>query len=267
MRILIFGASGFIGTHLAQFMTGAGHEVIALCRTGKVSGFSGETISWTLGQPIPLSTLVNVACAIHLVHDFAGEEGSRRTIDSTLACIDCLRMSGLKRQLYFSSYSAGPHAQSLYGRTKYAIEQRVKGIESALIVRPGLVVGNGGIYGRIRKWARLLPVIPLPNGGKGKVPIITVERLCVETLALVVEPDPVREANLFQPESPTLRQVVFDAALVGGRRPLILPVSAGFVMVGLRLASALRIPLPVSEDNLGGFLSNQSAKHRSTLLG
>jgi nucleoside-diphosphate-sugar epimerase len=27
--------------------------------------------------------------------------------------------------------------------------------------------GDGGVYGRIRKWARPLPVIPLPDGGYG----------------------------------------------------------------------------------------------------
>ena len=267
MRILIIGAAGFIGTRLSRHAAQRGHDVIALCRSGVVAGFAGTCFKWTFGEPLPVSAVEGTVCAIHLAHDFNGEAGARLTLDETVACAAQLRASGVRWQLFFSSYSAGRHASSLYGRTKFALEQTFAGQSDVIIVRPGLVLGEGGIYGRIRKWAQRLPVVPLPNGGSGRVPVITVARLCDETLALAEATAPAREANLFEKHLRSLRELVLDAAAETGRRPWILPVSAPMVVSGLRVCEYLHVPLPVNADNLTGFLANQGAQHVSTLQG
>ncbi len=265
MRILIFGASGFIGAHLAQYAAIRGHEVAALCRSGVVAGFAGTCLKWTFEAPLTASVMDGANCAIHLAHDFNGSKGAQMTLRETLTNVERLRAAGVKRQIFFSSYSAGQHATSLYGRTKLAIENGLAGADDIVIVRPGLVLGDGGIYGRIRKWARRLPVIPLPDGGYGQVPIIDVERLCQETLAIAEASAPERENNLFEKQPRSLRQLVLDAAAEGGRSPWIISVPALVIVIGLRIVAVLRLPLPVNADNLEGFLANQAARHISIL--
>jgi uncharacterized protein YbjT (DUF2867 family) len=265
MRLLIFGASGFIGAHLARYATSQGCEVVALCRSGSVAEFTGKCLKWNFGASLSTSAMQGVNCAIHLAHDFNGPEGARLTLEETLANVCRLRANGVHRQVFFSSYSAGEHAASLYGRTKFAIERGLPATDDVVIVRPGLVLGGGGIYGRIHKWAKLLPVIPLPDGGYGHVPVIEVGRLCRETLAIAQDTSPHREYNLFEREPRSLRQLVLDAAAEGGHKPRILAVPASVFAFGLRVATALRLPLPVNADNLEGFLANQTAKHISTL--
>jgi nucleoside-diphosphate-sugar epimerase len=264
MRILIFGASGFIGTHLARYAASQGHEVVALCRSGSVTGFTGKCMKWTFGMTLTASVMEGVNCAIHLAHDFKGAHGAQLTFEETLSNVVRLRAAGVRRQIFFSSYSAGEHATSLYGRTKLAIENGLAG-DDIVIVRPGLVLGDGGIYGRIRKWARRLPVIPLPSGGYGQVPVVDVERLCRESLAIAEASAPDRECNLFEGRPRSLRQLVLDAAAEGGRNPLIFSVPAWLIVLGLRVATALRLPLPVNADNLEGFMANQAGRHISTL--
>lgn len=265
MRLLILGAAGFIGVNLTRMAVACGHEVIAICRSGKVNGYNGLTYSWALGQPVPETALDGVECAIHLAHDFNGEVGAKLTQISTLACIAQLRRVGVKRQLFFSSYSAGPHAISIYGRTKFAIEKELAGTPDVVVVRPGLVLGDGGLYGRIRKWACRSPIIPLPDGGNGRLPVIAVERLCQLTLELAGAKEVPPEANLFEPNLCSLRQLVTDAAAVAGKHPWILPVPSGLVLATLHLANMLHLPLPVNADNLHGFLANQQAQHASTM--
>lgn len=265
MRILILGAGGFIGSRLVTVAESRGIAVVALARGRVPAGVNVVGLPWSLGKSVPEAACQRVDCAIHLAHDFSGEEGARLTLLSTIAAAAQLRDAGIRRQIFFSSYSAGEHATSLYGRTKLAIENGLSTVGGMVIVRPGLVLGDGGIYGRIRKWARLAPVIPLPDGGRGKVPVIDINRLCEETLRIAGGTSTEREENLFEGEHRSLRQLVLAAAEEAGRSPWIVPVPSIFVLQVLRAAGFLHIPLPVNADNLAGFLGNQAAGHQSTL--
>lgn len=265
MKILIFGSAGFIGSHLARHAAAVGYKVVCFCRSGKVAGFEGLCLAWSLGGSLNEAAVQGADCALHLAHDFDGEAGAARTLDGTVAAVEMLHRAGVGRQLIFSSYSAGPQATSLYGRTKSAIEKRVADVPGVVILRPGLVLGDGGIYGRMQKFVRLSPVVPLPDGGRGLMPVITVERLCSSTLEIASSPAPLREYNLFTKEVLTLKQVVQNAAKVTNRSVWILPIPATAVLFGLRIAAMIRVPLPVKADNLEGFLANQGASHVSFL--
>lgn len=268
MRVLIFGASGFIGGYLTRYLESKGQDVIALCRSGKVDGFSGSSFVWSFGSKLDKSiTYSNIDYAIHLAHDFSGEFGARLTIQETLSNIKSLRQLGVRHQIFYSSYSAGEHACSLYGITKFKIEHAVSNddFHDITIVRPGLVLGDGGIYGRIHKWAKKLPIIPLPDGGYGEVPVIDIDLLCEETLNIIQAAVPNHEYNLFEKNFCTLRKLVLRAAAEHNRNPLIIPIPSRLIFWGLRIAEALKLSLPVNADNLEGFMANQGAKHISTL--
>ncbi len=268
MRILILGASGFIGSQLVREAIARKDEVVGLSRSGYVKGFSGECLKWKFGEQLPDLVLRNgkFDCAMHLAHDFSGDFGAAQTIASTINCIDGLRKAGVKRQIFFSSCSAGRHAISLYGRTKFALEQLLVPWDDLVIVRPGLVLGDGGIYGRISKMARKLPIILLPEGGRGLVPVITIERLCTEVLELAHNLSTVHEVNLFEPQLRSLRRLVEDAASESGRHPTILPIPSGWMISLLKVAERMNIALPVNIDNLKGFLANQENSHQTSLL-
>lgn len=265
MKVLIFGAAGFIGSHLARDSASHGHSVICFCRKAAVQGFDGECHPWSLGGQLNDATIEGADCALHLAHDFGGAIGAEKTLSGTFAAVQKLRQAGVRRQIVFSSYSAGPQASSLYGRTKSALEESLRGMEDVVIVRPGLVLGAGGLYGRISTFVKLSPLIPLPDGGAGKVPVIEIGSLCRHVRRIMTAAVTPREHNLFEKELVTLRAVVERAARAAGRSAWIIPVPSPLVLQGLRMASALRMPLPVNADNLAGFLANQEASHQSSL--
>jgi hypothetical protein len=89
--------------------------------------------------------------------------------------------------------------------------------------------------------------------------------LCKETLTLASASAPGREANLFERELKSLRQLVLEAAQEAGRRPWIVPVPSSWLIAALRTAEFIRLPLPVNADNLAGFIANQDARHVSTM--
>jgi len=264
MRILITGANGFIGTHLTHYFQSRGDTVVALCRSGKLDNNLAEVYQWELGEKIPASAVENIHCVIHLAHDFEGDKGAQKTLQASCENICILSDMGIPRQLFFSSYSAGEHASSLYGATKYAIERAIKDLPGVVIVRPGLVLGDSGIYGRITRMAKKLPIIGLPDGGHGVVPVIDIHRLCEETYKLS-KSNTSSEANIFEPQLKSLRSLVIAAASQANKNPIIINIPSVLILALLKLLGFLPIKLPVNADNLRGFLANQHAQHQSTI--
>lgn len=262
MRFLILGATSPIGRELAATAMRSDIEVVCLARN--LDEYLDIHI-WCLGDELAADKLKGVTCVIHLAHDYDGIEGAARTVASTVKMVSWLALQGVPRQIFFSSYSAGEHATSTYGKAKYEIEKAVVDTEGLIIVRPGLVVGDGGIYGRIAKWAGILPIIPLPNGGKGEVPVIDLAKLVRLICDLAVSPARRREENLFEPDLVSLAELVLNAAAAKGKRPVILPIPVLPLKLALRLIAFLHLPAPINVDNLDGLLQNQSAEHKSTV--
>jgi nucleoside-diphosphate-sugar epimerase len=265
MRLLILGASGFIGSHLATRAVAAGHEVIALCRKGRVPGFNGRVEQWSLGDCIPVSFLRTMDCAVHLAHDFTGRRGAERTISGTMYAAELITEAGVGKQIFFSSYNSGPNAVSLYGRTKTLLERQLSRCPGLIVVRPGLVLGHGGIYGRIARFVEKFPLVPLPDGGRDLLHVIKAERLCEEVLTLAANPEAPRECNMFEKEPIRLRQLVLDAAAERGRKPTIVNIPSGVVKAALQFGGFLHLPLPVTAENLEGLLSSGQMSHISDL--
>lgn len=270
MRILITGANGFIGSCLVDYLLDLKYEVVALSRSLVSNVRPGlHGFQWALGSKVPESAALNIDCAIHLAHDFNGPDGARKTTAGTIDLMHQLASLGVAKQIFFSSYSAGEHATSVYGITKFTIEQATSRVNGITILRPGLVIGNSGIFGRIANIVKKSPIIPLPDGGAGLVPIISIDRLCYETVAIIKSHEYIAYANIFEPDFFTLKDLVEKIAKSFKKTIFIFPVPAKlivFILNGVNfLPFKLPFKLPVNGDNLTGFLANQKATHVSTL--
>lgn len=266
LQIIITGASGFIGAHLVSGAGKLGLTILTLSRRGATLAGGARAAAWSLGEPLPSDALQPADWVIHLAHDFGGEESASKTIEGTMDAMAAFRAAGVRRQMFFSSLSAHPNATSLYGRTKFAIEKRIESSPDVVIVRPGLVLGEGGIYGRIRQWVRRWPFAPLPDGGRGAVHAIEIEKLCRQVLFILTQKSECREFNLFDARARRLRDLVQEEAAKNGRRVVIIPIPSRLLLFALALGEGLKLPLPVNADNLSGFLANQSNVHRPTTL-
>jgi NADH dehydrogenase len=173
----------------------------------------------------------------------------------------------IARQVFVSSYSARADASSEYGQTKYRLERYFSdcGYE---IFRPGLVLGNGGTAARIVKAVKVSPILPLPSGGTGEIPFISIATLC-EAIRRILERPRGREHNLFSRHFTTLDQLVrtIRKVVCKGSGVVVVPIPAPLMLLGLQFAKILRLPTPLSADNLKGFLRNQRRLHESALDG
>ena len=100
-RVLLTGASGFVGRHVLAHLLSQGIDVIAVGRT-RPTGYSGEYIEADLLQPLASADAVHAAGASHLLHlAWFAEHGqywtsplNLRWVDASLHLIEAFCRSG-----------------------------------------------------------------------------------------------------------------------------------------------------------------------------
>jgi nucleoside-diphosphate-sugar epimerase len=193
-RIVITGASGFIGRYLVSKCVTDGHEVVALSRKGMSSaGAIDERIDDYRNVETIVPLCRNADAVIHLAaraHQFNGDRSSAPAIyetanvDSTVAVARATRLAGAKRFVLVSSIGVNGNATKgvpfssadrpapvdLYAQSKWKAEQAVaaelrQGPTDFVILRPPLVYGNGcpGNFASLLRLVARAPIIPLGN--------------------------------------------------------------------------------------------------------
>jgi nucleoside-diphosphate-sugar epimerase len=259
MKIFITGLNGFIAARLADHLSAAGHRVTGSSRTS--SGLPGARV-WSLGDPPDESMFKKVDVLIHCAHDFASG-AMHRNIDGTLALANAARQAGVGRQIFVSSLSALADATSEYGRAKYETE-RVLLDRGDTVVRPGTVIGKGGLFGKMAAMIREKSILPLVDGGKAEMTVIGIIDLCRAIEAILGRAEP-REYNLFYPDRPAMKDLVVRLRDRLGRKTVLVPVPGWMLLAPLMILRWLHIKTPVDVDNLKGYMKSREAVHASNL--
>lgn len=244
MRILLSGATGFLGRSLQQYWRMHGHEV---CDTGRNR----------LGEELPAGVLERCDAMVHLAHDFGRDAGTLNR-EGTMQWFQAAQRAGVRRQLFVSSFSARPDSPSLYGGTKYAIEQDFLQ-RSAIVVRPGLVAGNGGMFAQMVQTLRRLFVVPLVAPDARSVAVVSLEDFLVAMTKLLEDSD-TGAWNLFSPSLLTGREFTQMVWRGLGKKGLVMGVPPGLAMGWLRLTGTT-----LALDSVKSQLANLVPIHRSDL--
>jgi len=256
MRILLIGASGFIGRHLLHTLHRAGHDVTGAGR-GANHDVAGIGMPW---RTLDLSDLHHAAAwqphlagfdaviyslGIFRAADDAQYDRLHHAIPAALfaAC----REAGVRRVIYLSALGSDAEAVTPYWRSKGRGEDalRAHGAGHGLdytIVRPSLVYGADGASSRMFLALASLPVMALPAGGK--VQPVHIDDLC-EAMAALLRPEHryVRTLDAVGPLSLSLPDYLADLRR-GMRAGPALVWTAPLALV--RAASRLAALLPSS---------------------
>ena len=256
--LAVTGASGFIGHHLCDHFRRLGWEVRALVRDpARFPGTDADVRCFRCNLPdlVEDGALDGVEVLIHCAYmmRFANRaEAERTNVLGTQRLLDRARAARVRRFVFLSSQAAHEEARSYYGKSKYNLERQVLAA-GQLVVRPGFVLGAAGegLFQRIRGMLGKAKVVPLFGGGHQPCQTIHIDDLCLGIeraiardltgLFCLAEPRPVEMGEFFRMTASRL-----------GRRPLFVPLPLLPALVFLRGVERLRIPFPVSSENLLG---------------
>jgi nucleoside-diphosphate-sugar epimerase len=272
-RVLITGATGFVGSHFAQAFVEAGYEVRVGARASSdlrwISDLDTERVPLDLsGSPKDLDRAVqNVDIVVHA----AGITRARRAEDyhsvnagGTDKLAAAALRAGVRRFALISSLAArgpdstakGDHPESAYGRSKLEAEEHLLALDDrmeAVVLRPAAVYGP--------RDTDLLPLfrmaragwLPVPSGAASLQPVYAED---VARAALAAAREPVGFGPFPVAESRHYRwpDVVVGLEKAFGRpiRAVRLPAAA-FVVAGRAAEWAARpfSAVPIFDERRG----------------
>lgn len=254
MKVLVAGGTGFIGSHLCRALAEAGHEVTALSRSPAQTPEGVESAVGDVTAPNSIASAVDGQDAVvnlvalsplfepkggNVMHDRIHRAGTENLVRAA-------ESADVDRFVQLSALGADPNGDTAYIRAKGAAERIVE--ESDLdwtVFRPSVVFGEGGEFvsftKRLKKlFAPLVPLYPLPGGGKTRFQPIHVDDLVsmiVESLTGDAHVGEIYEIG--GPERLTLRtvtQLVYEAERNG---VTIVPLPMPLARIGLGVLGAV----------------------------
>jgi nucleoside-diphosphate-sugar epimerase len=166
VRVLLTGASGFIGRALAPQLQERGHEVVALVRRSGSEPPGTRPLAADLGDGGALQAALSEAdpdCVVHLAAEIASQRSEEKVravnVDGTRRLLEVCRGAREPRFVFCSTVVTGDARGALlteetplpvetpYGRSKQEGERMVLGSGlPAVVVRPSHVYGPAGWY-------------------------------------------------------------------------------------------------------------------------
>ena len=267
MNIFITGVNGFIGSHLAKHLHAKGNKIYGgSAKTAARQDLEPVLYGYSqlfLGREFDPGIFKNIDVLIHCAYSFERKNIKATNIAGTKKWFYAGRDMGVKRHIFPTSYSAKPGSKSDYGFIKYELEGFFLQ-EKQLVIRPGLVLGNGGIFRRMNRVLRSFPVIPLIDGGNYDVPIISVEAVCRAVEKILSNPGPA-QYQLFQEELVSMKHLLQEMKRQSSARCLFLRIPSFFPLLFLKILETLRIPFPIKSGSLIALKENQDLAHTSSL--
>jgi nucleoside-diphosphate-sugar epimerase len=155
----------------------------------------------------------------------------------------------VRQFVFISSMAAHLGAKSMYGLTKWQLEQEMTA-PSDSIVKPGTIIGQGGIFERTFEMIRKLPAVPVLYGDR-QLQTIWIEDVCAGILETVRQ-SVTGTVILAHSETILMREFYRHIADIESPRKRLIPVSGDLALLAVTMLERVGLRLPISSENLQG---------------
>lgn len=265
-RLLVIGASGFIGSHVVARLVQAGHGVVAPTRRRQRARHllplpTVEVIEADVHDDVTLDRLVAGCDAVvnlaGILHSRAGApygaDFARVHVELPRRITDACHKAGVRRLIHLSALGARPDAPSEYLRSKAAGEEVLIAARTridATVLRPSVVFGSEdrflNLFATLQRFSPVL-FLACPEAKFQPVHVADVAECVLRALGDGASIH--HSYDLCGPRVYTLRELVRFAGAASGHRRPILGLPDG--LAWLQALAMERLPVKLlSRDNL-----------------
>lgn len=247
MRVLLTGATGFIGRALAQALAQRGHEVVRVMRhPGAGEGPSVQadfaavpSRHWWLPRLADLDAVVNT---VGILRERGSQTFQALHTQAPVELFEACALARVPLVVHISALGADDRARSRYHLSKKAADDALRRLPlHSVIVQPSVVYGPQGTSARLFNRMAAAPVLPLPHRGAMQVQPVHLDDVVQGMVAAIERPPPGSQTIAFS-----------------GPQPLALRDYLGRLRRQLGFASRLRLlPMPEPLFRLGAALAGR----------
>ncbi|MDQ1358613.1 MAG: hypothetical protein QOG44_2986 [Acidimicrobiaceae bacterium] len=165
MKVLVTGATGFVGSHLCAALVDAGHDVRAMTRRPASYSGPGEAVGGDIADPAALSiALQGCDAAYYLIHSLDSADFAERDRRGAEAFGDAAAAAGVGQVIYLGGLGDENDQLSAHLASRREVEGILAARVPTTVLRAGIVIGDGGISWEIlRQLVARLPVMVTPR--------------------------------------------------------------------------------------------------------
>jgi uncharacterized protein YbjT (DUF2867 family) len=227
MKVLVAGATGFVGSRLVRALKEAGNDVQALTRRPEQYEGAGDPVGGDVGDEDSLaSALAGCDAAYYLVHSLDSADFADRDAAGARTFGRAARSAGVQRIIYLGGLGQGDDL-SEHLRSRQEVEKLLgdSGVPVTTI-RAGVIIGNGGLsWELMRELVAHLPIMLTPRWVRTKAqPVAIADVVCYLSAALELPETTGQVYEIGGPEIMTYEIAMHRVARVRHRPLFIVPV-------------------------------------------
>ena len=219
--VVVTGASGFVGAHLARALHSGGHEVRAMTRRPGDYDGAGEPVAADVMDLDSLARAVDGAdSAYYLVHSLDSDDFADKDAVGARNFVQAAAGAHLRRIVYLGGLGDEASTLSSHLRSRRAVEKILRdGPVPVTVLRAAVVIGHGGISWEItRQLVDHLPAVITPRWVRTRTQPIALRDVNRYLVGVLEHPDAADQVyEIGGPEAMRYIDMLQRAARVRGR--------------------------------------------------
>ncbi len=267
-NIIITGAGGLISNGIAAYLKRKD-------KTIEITGISPDrdridnfdhVIVNKFGETLSIPGK-NFDLIIHCAFD-KDDKSNELNTSGTIEWAEDAEKAGIKKHIFLSSISSQSEFLSPYGKSKKRLEKWFLE-KNYFVFRLGLVIANGGMFGRLVSSIQNSPVIPLIGSGKFLVFPTDPETIYDHVYNILLDKFTQHQGkiwNLQYENGTSLRDILTILKKRTGRRSVFIPIPYYIIYPVIKLIEIMKIPgIDIDTGNLKGLKWNSRISIESDL--